>query len=179
MARDLESVTIYNPTTENFSKRWNGELYSVLAGETKAYASPVSFHLAKHLSTKMMESEFPWKKKYANDQERERESVRFSQLMIFDNPKRRIALFKILRDVKAVEDVVAAYPFKGFLESEVAGTMEEYKDFVRKNGGTFETEPKGKPSMEVMEDRIAKLEKLLAEKEEKKTKKVTPVENKE
>lgn len=162
--QEYESVNITNPTSENFTWRWNGEPYEIKAGETKGFAKNVSFHLAKHLSAKMVEAEFPKKETFNNDQERNAEAVKFAQLVLYDNPARRMALFKILRDTKLVMDVIMAYPFKGFLEGKLVGTMEDYKDFVKKEGGTFETEPKGKPTLEGLMDEISSLKKLVEEK---------------
>ena len=53
----LESVEITNPTSEDFTWRYNGSPYTIKAGERKAFAKPVAYHLAKHLSTKMVEQE--------------------------------------------------------------------------------------------------------------------------
>lgn len=161
--KEFESVLITNPTAEDFTWRWNGEPYTIKVGETKGFASPVSFHLAKHLSTKMIDKDFPRKKKFANDVERNQEANRFSQLVLFDNPRRRIALFKILNDVKLVMEVIKSYPFKGFLEGDYLGHMDDYKNFVKENGGTFE-EVKGKPTLESLQEKIEALEAKLAEK---------------
>lgn len=163
--KELESVIVTNPTSEDFTRRWNGEPYTIVAGETKGFAAPVSFHLAKHLSTSMLEKDFPRKKKFLNEQEKNTESLKFSNLILFDNAKRRIALFKILNDVKMVMEVIAAYPFKGFMEGEFLGTMQEYKNFVKERGGKFEIEPKGKPTLEVLQEQIEELKKKLEEKE--------------
>jgi len=170
--KELESVVITNPTSEDYTRRWNGEPYMIAAGETKGFAMPVSFHIAKHLSTQIIEKDFPKKKKFLNEQERNTEALKYSNLVLFDNPRRRIALFKILRDVQLVMEVIAAYPFKGFMEGEFLGYMQDYKDYVEKSGGVFESTPKGKPTLESLMDKIESLEKKLGEKE------IPPKENK-
>src|SRR3990172_4538648 len=47
-------IVITNPTSEDFSWRYNGELFTIKSNETRGYAKPVGFHLAKHLSTKIV-----------------------------------------------------------------------------------------------------------------------------
>jgi len=174
--REYESVVITNPTSEDFTRRWNGEPYEIKANETKGFAKFIAFHLAKHLSTKMLDGDFPKKKKFLNEQERNTEALKYSNLMLFDNPKRRIALFKILNDVQLVMGVIMAYPFKGFMEGEYLGYMQDYKDFVEKSGGTFETAIKGKPTLESLMEKIESLEKKLSAKGETSVEKEPPKE---
>ena len=57
-----------------------------------------------------------------NDQ---RKSLELAHRHVYDNPRRRINLYKILQDVSLVQEVIKAYPFKGFV-----GEMKEYEDFV-------------------------------------------------
>lgn len=123
---DLESVTITNPTSEDFTWRFNGTPYSLKEKETKAFAKPVAFHLAKHLSTKMIvdeASQLITKK----DAENPNAAVhtKIAQLGTYDTHERRIALYKIFGDGSRVIEVIQRYPFKGFI-----GEMSLYQDFV-------------------------------------------------
>lgn len=125
---DLTSVEIINPTSEDFTWQWNGEPYTVKAGESAAFAKPVSYHLARHLSTKMIVDEFKSKltKKQIADP-RDPIHVKISQLQVYDTPERRIALYKILKDEEKVMQLLMRYPYKGTI-----GELEEYKQFVEK-----------------------------------------------
>jgi len=163
------SVAVTNPTKEDFTQRFNGEPYLVPAGGTKNFSKYVSFHLAKHLSSRMIEADFPRTNKRTEKmtpQEVNREAAKFSQLTLYDNPKRRIALFKILRDTNLVMDVIISYPFKGFLEGEYHGQMEDYKNFVREEGGEFTDKGgKVKPTLELLQEQIEILQSALLEKD--------------
>lgn len=123
----MSSVTITNPTSEDFTWGYNGEAYTIKAGETTAYAKPVSYHLAKHLSTKMIVETV--KNKMTKKEAAEPKSpvhVKVSQLSIYDTHERRIALYKILKDTQKVVELISRYPFKGFI-----GEMSEYENFVK------------------------------------------------
>lgn len=123
---EFDSVTLTNPTSEDFSWRFNGELYTIKAKETKSFSKYCGFHLAKHLSTKMIDEKNPQKnKKNATSQEINIEAIRHSQLLMYDNPQRRIALYEILGDVQLVQELLMVYPFKAFI-----GEMKEYEDYV-------------------------------------------------
>lgn len=130
---EFDSVKINNPTAEDFTVNFNGEPYSIKANESKDFAKYVGFHMAKHLSTKMIDAEYVEKNKkflYGNAQQDPRvraAQAEHAQLMVFDNPLRRKALYKIMGDEKLAEEVVKSYPFKGFI-----GDMKEYVDFVAK-----------------------------------------------
>ena len=52
---ELDTIVLTNPTSKDFTHNFNGEPYTINAGETKAFAKFVGYHLAKHLSTKMIE----------------------------------------------------------------------------------------------------------------------------
>ena len=126
---DLESIEITNPTSENFSWRFNGQLYKITAGETKSFAKPVAFHLSKHLSTKMVVEEAAkgmTKKDLENPNARIH--VQIAQLSTCDTHERRIALYKILKDPQKVIEVIQRYPFKGFI-----GEMDVYREYVEKH----------------------------------------------
>lgn len=129
MKEEMVSVTITNPTSEDFTWGYNGEPYTIKAGETMAYAKPLAYHLAKHLSTKMIVDAV--KAKMTKKEAAEPKSpvhVKISQLSIYDTHERRIALYKILGDGSKVVELITRYPFKGFI-----GEMDEYKKFVEKS----------------------------------------------
>src|SRR3990167_5436744 len=130
---EFDAVKLTNPTSESFTWNYNGEPYTIGAGETKDFSRHVGFHLAKHLSSKIVDLDYTEKNKkflFGNAQQDPRvraAQAEHAQLMVFDNPKRRIALYKIFGDEKIAEEVIKAYPFKGFI-----GEMKEYVDFVEK-----------------------------------------------
>ena len=123
---DLTAVTIINPTSEDFTWNFNGEPYTIPAGKPAAFAKPVAYHLARHLSTKMILDETKGrltKKQIENS--RDPIHVKISQLTIYDTPERRIALYKILGNEELVMQLLMRYPYKGSI-----GEMDEYKQFV-------------------------------------------------
>ena len=125
---DLESVVLTNPTDADFTWRFNGTPYTILAKEAKQFAKPVAYHLAKHLSTQMVTSDI-MKTATKKDMENPNAAihVKAAQLTTYDTHERRIALYKILADEKRVPEVVQRYPFKGFI-----GDMSIYEAFVAK-----------------------------------------------
>lgn len=133
---DLTSVTITNPTNEDFTWNYNGEPYTVKAGEDAAFAKPVAYHLAKHLSTKMVVEDVKkgMSKKDIADP-RSPLHVKVSQLSTYDTHERRIALHKILKDGDKVLELITRYPFKGFI-----GDMTEYQKYVEKLSAKKEKE---------------------------------------
>lgn len=125
---DLTSVEIINPTSEDFTWNYNGEPYTVRAGEKTAFAKPVAYHLARHLSTKMIVDEVKGKMgKKQIENPRDPIHVKISQLSIYDTPERRIALYHILRDEEKVMQLLMRYPYKGTI-----GDLAEYQAFVDK-----------------------------------------------
>lgn len=124
--KEHDAVLVKNPTSEDFSWKFNGELYTVKTKEIKSFSKFVALHLAKHLSTKMIVDEATEK---MTKKEREDKNApihgKISQLGTYDTPERRIALFKILENIELAEYCVTLYPFKGFV-----GDMEIYKQFV-------------------------------------------------
>lgn len=130
--QELESVEITNPTSEDFTWRYNGSPYTIKAGERKAFAKPVAYHLAKHLSTKMIEQEAV-SKMTKKDIENPNAAihVKVAQLNTYDTHERRIALYQIFGDEKRTTDLITRYPFKGFI-----GDMEVYRSFVEKQQKT-------------------------------------------
>lgn len=126
MANEFDSISLHNPTKEDFEWQYNGELFRIDAGEYKPFVRPVAFHLAKHLSTKMIIADA--KKGIKPEQlldQRNPVHLKVSQLQTYDTHERRIALFKLLGDIALVQECIQRYPFKGFI-----GEMELYKTFV-------------------------------------------------
>lgn len=117
---EFDSIVLFNPTSEDFVHGFNGEPYTLPANSSKSFTKFVAFHLAKHLATKMVEEEI-------EEAERKKNPSIVTQRTVYDNPSLRIALFKILNDTKLVQDVIMAYPFKGFV-----GEMSIYQTFVEK-----------------------------------------------
>lgn len=131
---DLSSVTITNPTSEDFTWRWNGQPYTIKAKESMSFAKPIAFHLAKHLSTKII-TDYAMGSMSKKDAENPNASIhmKISQLGTYDTHERRIALHDILKDEQLVLNVIKAYPFKGFI-----GEMDRYKEHVEKRAGKRE-----------------------------------------
>lgn len=123
---DLSAIEITNPTSEDFTWNYNGEPYTIKAGQAAVFAKPVAYHLAKHLSTKMIVQPLQeTMTKKDRDDKNAPVHVKISQLSIYDTHERRIALYKILRKGDLVLDLITRYPFKGFI-----GEMSEYQKFV-------------------------------------------------
>jgi len=121
---ELDTLGLTNPTKLDFEVRFNGELYRVGAGEQKAFPEFLAFHIAKHLSDKILSVEI---EKIRKEHSENPYRPQIGQLMVYDNPKRRIALFDIFGTKEKVEACIAAYPFKSFI-----GEMNEYEDYVTK-----------------------------------------------
>ena len=119
---ELDTITLVNPTDEDFTHNFNGEPYTIKAKEHKNFVGPVGKHLARHLAIKMVEASFS--KKDKNDPKK---AVTITQHLVFDNPKLRIQLYRVLNDVDLVARVILSYPFKAFI-----GEMSEYETFVSK-----------------------------------------------
>src|SRR3990167_5927482 len=125
---DLTSVEIINPTSEDFTWNFNGEPYTVKAGEKTAFAKPVAYHLARHLSTKIIVDAIKSKMtKKQIENPRDPIHVKLSQVNLYDTPERRIALYTILKEEEKVMQLLMRYPYKGTI-----GEMDEYKQFVEK-----------------------------------------------
>ena len=117
---ELDIIELSNPTGEDFEVYYNGEPYVLKAGQTKSFTKHVGYHVAKHLAHKMVDDSFTLQEK--QDQKK---ALEIAKCSVFDNPRLRIALYKIMRDVHNVEQVILAFPYKGFI-----GEMSEYKQFV-------------------------------------------------
>ena len=126
--QELEVIEIKNPTNKDFTHRYNGEPFTIKASETKSFAKPIAYHLAKHLSTRMVCDEVRSKAKKADvENPRHPMHVKVAQLSVYDTHERRIALYEILGDENRVVDLISKYPFKGFI-----GEMDVYREFVGK-----------------------------------------------
>jgi len=144
---ELDTVELTNPTTEDFTWNYNGEPYTIAAKEKKHFAKYVGLHLAKHLSTQIIQREALEKTTQAERdrallQPNERFNLRLAQLAVYDTPERRIALYKMFQRKDLVQELITLYPFKGFI-----GDMNIYDEYVRteeeiavatKEGKTFE-----------------------------------------
>jgi hypothetical protein len=116
---EFDSIKIHNPLDVDFTQNFNGESYLLKANETKDLAKFVAFHLAKHLSDKIIKEDHnkmvsPKKKNWT-----------VAQIMNYDNPFRRIALHKILGSREQIEKCLFQYNFKSFI-----GEMSDYENFV-------------------------------------------------
>lgn len=121
---EFETILVQNPTQEDFVARYNGEPYKILAGETKPYPYRIAYHIAKQLSDKILGKEIvELKKKNKTGQP----NPALSQLLLYDNAKRRIALYSILGSREEVEECVIAfnYTLRGFI-----GDFSEYDEYV-------------------------------------------------
>lgn len=135
---ELDTIAVYNPLDEDFSVRFNGELYKVPSKSEKHFPQFLAMHVAKHLSDVLLAPDLA-KLKKENKGGVNTFNPKNAQLVIYDNPKRRIALYQILRSKEYVQSCIEAFPFKGFI-----GEMAEYDKFVEK-----QTSPKpGKPKAE-------------------------------
>ncbi len=121
---EYDTILIKNPTTEDFSVRFNGELYKLAAGDSRAYPAFVAFHIAKHLSNKMLDVEA---RKLMEEFKENPFVPQVSVLMNHDNPSRRIALHQILLKRNLVEDCMIAVQLKSFI-----GDMSVYDKFIAK-----------------------------------------------
>lgn len=142
---EFDTVNIFNPLKEEFTARWNGEPYTLKAGERRTFPTFLAIHIAKHLSDKCLAPQVEAIKKEQTDNPY-RPAV--AQLMVYDNPKRRIALYTILGSKELVEQAVNASGYKGFV-----GNMSEYDDFVAST-----TTKKVQETMEVADQMLTRSE---------------------
>jgi len=125
---EFDTIELYNPTDEDFLWKFNGEQYILPASSSKAFAQFVGYHLAKHLSTKIIEREATEELKKKKEMTPQQRGTAIAQRVVYDSHWRRIALYQILKDTELVEKCISLYPFKGFV-----GNMELYKEFVTKS----------------------------------------------
>lgn len=118
---ELDTIEVQNPG-DDFTVRFNGEPYAVPAGQKKSFPKFLAFHVAKHLSDRSLGKEVAKLKKEAKDNPF---NPKNAQLTVYDNPRRRIALYDILGSRELVEECVASYPFGAFI-----GEMADYDRHV-------------------------------------------------
>jgi len=126
---ELDTIELTNPSSEDFTWYYNREPYTIKAKETKTFSRYVAFHLAKHLSTSIIQGKE--KAKMTKKQREDRtDSIhgKISQLGIYDTHERRMALYDMLKNVDYVKEVCRIYPFKGFI-----GNMALYEDYVKES----------------------------------------------
>lgn len=125
---EFDTIQVTNPLNENFEFRFNGELYTLKAKDTQEWMRALAFHCAKHLSSKLLVPEIKkLKDKRIKDKIENPFLPEVTLLTAYDNPKRRIALYKILQDKTLVQQCIDKYPFKSFV-----GDIGEYDSFVAK-----------------------------------------------
>lgn len=129
----LDVITLFNPTAGDFVGTWNGEDYTLPKNGSESFSKFVGFHLATNLAKQLINDSFS-----DADKKDPKKSILISQTLLYDNPRLRIALYKILRSVPLVQECIMSYPYKGFV-----GDMDEYKNFVIKEESkkTEETSP--------------------------------------
>lgn len=125
---EFDTIVIYNPLEEPFQARFNGELYRIGAEETKSFPAFLGFHMAKELSDNLLQPDL---RKLKADADKSKNpnpfNPRNAQLMVYDNPRRRITLYQVLRDKGLVQECIQSFPFKAFI-----GEMSEYDSYVEK-----------------------------------------------
>jgi len=121
---EYETIEILNPLKEEVMVRFNGELYKLPAEAKKSYPKFLAFHMAKELSDKILVPELLKLKKA--DKEKGY-NPKNAQLVIYDNPSRRISLYQVLGSKDLVQECVEAFPFKSFI-----GEMSVYDEYVAK-----------------------------------------------
>ncbi len=134
---ELDQIFVCNPTDKEFTTKKNGESYTLEAGESTIRPQYLARHMAKHLSDIECMTYFKSEEvKYKRRKEKMPDAKK-TELLMFDNPIRRIALYKILQSTQEVETVILSYPqFKARLvpgrglEFAFIGEMEVYTDFV-------------------------------------------------
>lgn len=133
----LDTIKVCNPTDRDFEVYFDKERYKLRAGEEVVHTQYLARHMAKHLSDR--ELAIQWAKeevKYRRKKELA-PSARKTQLLMYDNPERRIWLYKILKNKVQVEETLAAYPQFGVRSSatgkrefECIGDISIYDSFV-------------------------------------------------
>lgn len=121
---ELDTVSVHNPLDHEFQVRFNGEIYTLPANSSRQYPQFLAFHIAKHLSDSMLR---PEAEKTRKSNKENPYNPALGQLIVYDNPKRRIALYDIFGSRELVDECIANYPFKGFI-----GEISEYEEYVAK-----------------------------------------------
>lgn len=129
---ELDTILVANPTSEDFEVRFNGERYVLKAGEITQKPQFLARHIAKHLSDKMLQEKVIEMRKGYEKKKEKMPDVLQTQVVMYDNPDRRITLYQILRSKEEVERTVKAYPqFKQMDgKDNFIGEMKTYDDFV-------------------------------------------------
>lgn len=110
---EFDLLTIKNPTSEDFTVNYNGEPYSIKAGEAKPFVHSIARHIAKYLSDKILDKEFQKKRTetvYKNNPKLRENDPERTQYTMLDNPQRRIALYTILESKTEIERTIKTYP---------------------------------------------------------------------
>lgn len=134
---ELDTIEVYNPLPEAFSVRFNGQMYTIEAKASKHFPQFLAFHLAKHLSDKMLMPDLVKIKKSSTKENSF--NPQNAQLMIYDNPQRRIYLYDVLKNKSLVESCIGQFPFKPFV-----GEIKEYDEYVEKKLKPKESKAKPK-----------------------------------
>jgi len=122
---EFDSIEVVNPLDEEFTVRFNGQPYKLDAEERRSFPYFLGFHIAKHLSDKMLQPDLQKikKEKGGNGEF----NPKNAQLMVYDNPRRRMTLYEILGKEELVQACIEAFPFKAFI-----GEMKEWTQFLEK-----------------------------------------------
>lgn len=120
---EYDTIEVFNPMKEDFTVRFNGEPYLLKTGEVKLYPHFLAFHIAKHLSDKML---IPDLEKITKESGLNY-NPKNGQLMIHDCLRRRETLYDILRSRDNVATCITVFPFKGFI-----GEMAEFDAYIAK-----------------------------------------------
>lgn len=131
---EYDTIEVFNPLDEEFATRFNGEIYRVPAKSGKFFPTFLAMHVAKKLSDKILEPLLVKLKKDSAKTDKSPFNPLNAQLMIYDNPERRISLYRVLRSKERVQACIQNFPFKGFI-----GEMSEYEKFVAKETSTEPT----------------------------------------
>lgn len=125
---ELDTIEINNPSDSDFTHLYNGQPYTIGQGESKYYPKHLAFHLAHHLSKRMVYEDFKSKvPKKKLEEPNSRETAQLAQLTVFDSPARRIALYKILKGKEYIEPILQLYHVGAHI-----GDMAEFDEFVAK-----------------------------------------------
>ena len=122
----LNTISIKNPLKEDFSCRYNGELYTLKTKEEKSYPLFLALHIAKKLSDLILSDEAKKIKVGVKPTDNPFNPAKV-QFVNYDNPRRRIILYDLLGDKNIVEKCIKSFNFKDFI-----GDISEYDDYVAK-----------------------------------------------
>ncbi len=125
---EFDTLEVYNPMDVEFVCRFNGELYKLGAKSSKTYPQFLAFHIAKHLSDKLLEPELLALKRKNDESKRPTAyNPRNAQLIIYDNVSRRKTLYNVFRDKELALLCIKQFPFKDFI-----GNVAEWEEYVLK-----------------------------------------------